>query len=197
MSGIVEGECTLYNLTAEGKLVPLITKRNSLMVTWGFAAAKSLGMGNPAYAISQVYIEYANVAAPLDVVSTPSFTVYEGRTYYTTLTPPRDYLRVPLHGEPTLDIATGYESYFTAGVDGNQLLFLSQTAGSAGENGLPFSNALNSKVYGVALVSSPDIDDASQDIIVSRAYYSAAEQQLKQVSGQIVVSWKLKFLPSA
>ncbi|GAH13874.1 unnamed protein product, partial [marine sediment metagenome] len=59
------------------------------------------------------------------------------------------------------------------------------------------SNAMNSKVYGVALVASPDTDAPSRDVIISRAYYSAAEQQLKQASGQIVVSWKLKFLPSA
>jgi hypothetical protein len=157
------------------------------------AAARALGFGDTAYKIDQVYIEFENTLPP---ISAPSFTVFEDRTYYDNLVAPRDYLRVPILGEPVLQIATGYTDYFTDGVDGNQLHFRAQTVGTAGENGVSFSDSVNSTVIGLALVATPSASDKTQDVIVSRAYYGTADQKTKQASGQVGVTWNISFIPT-
>jgi len=190
------GRLGLYQRLPSGVLVPLAFARNTQLVTAGFAIAKTLGMGDMSYKISRIYVEYENVAAPANNVSVPSFDNTAGRTYYANLSSPKDYLRLPLLGAPTLGIATGYESYFTDGVDGNKLTFLTQTAGTVGENGVTFSNALNSKVYGMALAAAPDADDETQDVLVARGYFAVADQQLKPSVGQVVASWELDLTPN-
>jgi len=165
------------------------------MVTSGFAVAKALGLGDSTYQINRMYIEFENVATPATAVSVPTFSATAGLAYYQGLVSPKDYLSVPLLGQSTLSIATGYESYFTAGVDGNQLTFLAQSAGSAGVNGVPFSNALNSKVYGIALVSAPDSSDATKDILIARGYYAVADQMIAPASGQVHVNAQIVFAP--
>jgi hypothetical protein len=165
------------------------------MVSSGFAIAKALGLGDVSYKINRMYVEFENVATPATPVSVPSFSNTEGRDYYANLVAPKDYLRVPLLGDPTLGIVPGYEAYFTAGVDGNQLTFLAQTEGSVGMNGTTFSNGLNSKVYGIALVSAPSDSDETQDVIINRDYYLVADQQVKPASGQLTISWELGFPP--
>ena len=195
-SPMVVGRAALLFLADDGRVLQRFAVDNTLLVSWGFAAAKALGAGDGDYRIRTAYIEFRNMADPLAAISTPTPTAYEDRSYYTTLASPRDYLRVPVLGEPTLGIASGYEAYFTDGVDGNELLFLSQTAGATGVNGLPFSAAVNSKIYGLGLAASPDYDDPSQDVLISRAYYAAAGQQVKPATGQVVVSWRMKFLPA-
>jgi len=165
------------------------------LVRSGFAIAKTLGLGDATYKINRVYIEFENVATPATAVSVPVFTQYADLTYYQNLLAPKDYLSVPLLGDPTLSIAAGYGAYFTAGVDGNELTFLAQTAGTAGVNGVPFSNALNSKVYGLALVSATDEGDATKDIVIARGYYAVADQMVKPAAGQIHVSAEIRFVP--
>lgn len=165
------------------------------LVTSGFAIAKTLGLGDSSYKINRMYLEFENVAAPGTAVSVPTFLVTAGLAYYQGLLAPKDYLSVPLLGQPTLSIATGYESYFTAGVDGNKLTFLAQSVGSVGVNGTAFSNALNSKIYGVALVAAPDSGDPTEDIVVARGYYSVADQMVKPAAGQVHVSVDIEFVP--
>jgi hypothetical protein len=166
---------------------------NQLQYGWGFAAAQLL-RGRREYKIGGFYVEYANVALPEDVIQEPAFDRSEGIEYYNDLSGSRDYLRIPLLGEPELLIAEGYEDHFTEGVDGNQLDMVGQTSGSTGVHGLPFSDSVNSKVYGVALVAIPDSGDRSRDVIIARGYYAAAHQVLKTASAQITVSWSQKFI---
>jgi len=174
----------------DGKL--LERSPNTQMVTSGFAEARALGLGDATYKISKVYVEFENNAG---AVTPPTFVNTEGRSYYTGLVAPRDYLRVDLLGAPQLSIVPGYAAYFTAGVSGNRLTFLAQTAGSAGENGVGFSNALNSTVFGVALVAAPDDSDKSKDVIVARGYYAVANQLKKPSGGQLTIGWELDFIP--
>jgi len=165
------------------------------LVRSGFAIAKAMGLGDMDYVINRVYIEFENVAAPATAVSVPTFNAYADRTYYAGLVAPKDYLSVPLLGQPTLGIVTGYEAYFTAGLEGNKLTFLAQTAGTAGENGVPFSNALNSKIYGLALVAAPDSGDITKDIVIARGYFAVADQLVKPAAGQVHVSAELELVP--
>jgi len=191
----IDGRYTMFHRLPSGVLVPLFTKHNTQMVTSGHAIARTLGMGDVSYKINRVYVEFENVATPATPVSVPSFSNTENRSYYAGLSAPKDYLRVALLGEPTLGIVAGYEAYFTAGVDGNELTFLAQTEGSVGMNGTTFSNALNSKVYGIALVSAPSESDETQDVIITRDYYDVGDQQIKPASGQLTISWELGFPP--
>ena len=191
----MQGTVKMWERSPAGLLVPrgrLCVCRNIQMVTSCFAIAKALGLGDVTYKINKMYVEFENTAG---TVTAPTYDKYGLRTYYPNLAAPKDYLRLDLLGAPTLGIATGYTAYFTAGVDGNQLTFLAQTAGSAGQNGVTFSNALNSTVYGVALVAAPDDADITQDVIVSRGYFSAANQLKKPAAGQLVLSWEIDFTP--
>jgi hypothetical protein len=191
----IDGHITVAHRLPSGLLVPLFAQHNEQMVSSGFAIAKTLGLGDVSYRINKMYFEFENVATPATAVSVPSFDNTEGREYYAGLSAPKDYLRVDLLGQPTLGIADGYEAYFTEGVDGNQLTFLAQSEGVAGVNGLTFSNALNSKLYGIALVSAPSESDVTQDVIIERAYFAVANQQVKPAAGQLTTSWVLDFIP--
>ena len=191
----IDGRYTMYHRLPSGVLVPLFTKHNTQMITSGHAIARTLGMGDISYKINRMYVEFENVATPATAVSVPSFSAAEDRGYYAALAAPKDYLRVPLLGAPTLGILSGYEAFFTDGVDGNMLTFLSQTEGSIGMHGVTFSNVLNSKVYGLAMVAAPSASDETQDVIVTRDYYDVADQQIKPASGQLTISWELGFPP--
>lgn len=192
----VIGEYELLHRRPDGLLQSLLKHHNDLMVTWGYAAVQTLGLGNPNYRINRFYLEFENVNAAEDVVTPPSFDVYALRSYYANLTAPRDYLRVPLIGLPEVAIAAGFEDYFEAG-QGNKLTFYGVTDADVGVNGLTFSDSVNSKLFGIALVAAPDDDDITKDIIVCRAYYPTEKQRIKPASGSLQVSYNLTFKPYA
>ena len=194
--GPITGRYTLWDISKAGIWTPLFSKENTLMVTFGWAACRLFGYGDTDYRISHVYIEYENVTLPTDPVTPPTYDANDTRLYYDNLVSPRDYLRVPIIGQPATQIASGYEYLFTEGVDGNKLVFFAQTIGTSGENGLAFSNAVNSKVFGLALVAAPVAADKTQDVIITRGYYDTADQKVKEASAQIGVTWELTFKPS-
>ena len=190
----IEGWMTLWDVLPCGLWLPYARKQNNLMVTYGMAAAMLFGYGDSTYRINRFYVEFENVGSPSNIVSVPAYDVYDTRAYYEDLSAPRDYLRIPVLGSPTLSIASGYEDYFSAG-EGNKLTFVGMTSGNAGMNGLEFSDAVNSKAFGLALVSSPDSGDRTKDVIVTRGYFATGQQKVKASSGQIGVSWELIFKP--
>lgn len=190
------GRYTLWDISKAGLWTPLFTSKNTLMATFGWAACRLFGYGDTDYRISHVYIEYENVTLPADPVTVPSYDADDGRGYYDNLVSPQDYLRVPITGVPATQIATGYESLFTDGVDGNKLVFFAQTAGTTGENGVAFSNAVNSKVFGIALVSVPTEADKTKDVLITRGYFAVSDQKVKDASAQIGVTWEIEFKPS-
>ena len=66
---------------------------------------------------------------------------------------------------------------------------------SAGvKNGLPFSSAASSKVYGLALVAAPDANDVAQDVIFARWYLSGGNVVTKTANQEIGVQWPIEFL---
>ena len=116
------------------------------------------------YEINTVYFEFNNGGA-IPVVPDPT----EGRSYYQGLETDGDdnhgYLRVGLQGSPVLS-ASDTSKFAT-----NRVTFNASSQGAAGMRGATaFSAAAGSVVFGIALVSAPDVDDPTQDIVFSRSY---------------------------
>jgi len=173
----------------------LLQKQNQIQYEWGAVASQCIGIGNRNFRVNAMYIEYENVADPEDPITVPTYARDEGRSYYEDLSvsATRDFLRVPLLFQPTIGIETGYEDYFTAGVNGNKLTFYSQSQGTSGFHGKSFNAGSNSKVFGVALAATPVFGDPTQDLIFARTYFEVADQTPKLVSSQVGITWDLVF----
>lgn len=160
---------------------------NDWLYEWGSILGPLLQEGDQAYRIAAMYLEYENVADPDDVVTPPTVTRDAGRNYYDELIsdPARDYLRVPI-------IATTRDLLGTSVYDsqGIRLRWFAQTSGVVGTHGKEFSDAVNSKVIGGALVAMVDETDATQDLILSRFYASTSRQMVKLSNGQIGAEWE-------
>lgn len=184
-----------------GALIPRFQQFNQIQATWGYIAAQQIGFKRPSgrldYSIAAMYFEYENTVNAEDPVTAPTYEVDEGLSYYDELadTADRDFLRIPLSQEPTLGIESEFEDLFTPGLDGNKLTFSAQTAGLAGVHGKEFSNDVNSKLFGVALVATPVADDRTQDVIFARTYFAVDDQVVKALSHQAFIQWDIVFLP--
>lgn len=165
---------------------------NLVLREWGGIVGKLLTLGSNNYRISTMYLEFENVPVPNTPVSIPVFDrdPPSGVSYYNGLITSlnRDYLRVPMIAG-ILD-STDQILY----PNGNLLTFFAQTSGVVGVHGKPFSDANNSVVFGGALVATPDVNDATQDLILSRFYFPVADQQPKLPTGQIGLEWELTLL---
>ena len=109
-------------------------------------------------------------------------------SYYAGLSAPRDYLRVPISA--TAEDTTDGDVF----PKNNVAVFWAQTAGDEGVNGLPFSDANDSRIYGGALVAIRDMGDPTQDLILSRFYWTGAQQLAKLPSLQCSIKWPVAFL---
>jgi len=141
------------------------------------------------YEINTMYMEFRNGGLPAPVV-TPDPS--EGRSYYAALDTglsDRDYIRVPLTADPTL------ESSDPTKFSTNRVQFVALSGGyTIGRGGHAFSAAAQSVVYGVALVAAPDPDDPTQDIVFSRSYAPADfTAKLKLVNEEISIVWPHTF----
>jgi hypothetical protein len=131
--------------------------------------------GKP-YRISGMYLEYENNGgAAVSVPDDEDIDRNEGSEYLISLASPRDYLRVPI---------------IAGTVDDNVTTFYAQTQGTVGENGLPFSSAQQSRVYGAWLVAYRQFSDATQDLVLARTYFPTSKQLIKTASSQIGVTWQ-------
>jgi len=149
--------------------------------------AKLLSLGESKYRISTMYLEFENVDAPEDPVAAPVFDRTRNIDYYNDLVsnPDRDYLRVPLSSAL---VEASDESLYPGG---NRLVLTARSSGTTGVHGKTFSDSVNSKIFGAALVAQLDKDDASQDLIISAMYLSEASQQLKLPTSQNGLEWLL------
>ena len=164
---------------------------NLVLYDWGAIAGQVLGIGNIAYKLAAIYLEFENLASPSDTVTPPAFNrgPNSGRSYYDGLSASstRDYIRIPIiapqliSSDPVL-----YPS-------GNRLIVFGLAAGTVGVHGKPYTNAANSKAYGAALVASPNPADLTNDIVLSRNYFATGEQQLKLTASQTGIEWELTF----
>lgn len=161
---------------------------NLTLFGWG-ALVGQLLRGAPdgkSYRIAGMYLEFENNGgAP---VSTPAFDRTGGLSYYDGLIsdPNRDYLRVAMTAD-TFD-----STDLTNFPDNNRVTFFAQTTGVVGVHGKTFSDGVQSRVYGGALVAFPDVSDSSLDLIHSRFYFTVADNQLiKSAGSQLSLTWPL------
>jgi hypothetical protein len=164
---------------------------NLVLYNWATVMGKLLIDGLPHWRIQYLYLEFENVANPTTPVTLPTFgrTPADGWPYYQGLSTStnRDFLRLPvLVRQLTSDDTSKYPQ-------GNIATFLAQSAGLEGFHGKPFNDTVNSKVFGAALVVSPEPLDPTQDLVFSRAYFPASQQMVKTASSQIGVEWSLRF----
>ena len=191
----VTGDITIWKQHPCGLILPASHVTNQVQLDWGFIAAMTIGRGDRKYRVSTMYIEFENVADPDDVVTNPSYERDEGLEYYDDLQslPTRDFLRVPIIQEPMLGISDGLETHFVAGETGNKLTFFTLTSGTTGVHGKTFSDSVNSKICGAALVAAPVFGDRTQDVLFSRGYLADDKQVLKDASAQVGVTWGVRF----
>lgn len=195
---LVQGRVRLHRLAASLPTLPHGIRppwptpertwdHNDWLYEWGSILGPLLQEGDQTYRISGMYLEYENVGDPDDVVTPPTVTRDAGRNYYNELIsdPVRDYLRVPIIAT-TRDLL-GTEIYSS---EGTRLRWFAQSSGVVGTHGKEFSDAVNSKVIGGALVAMVSEGDATQDIILSRFYASSGNQMVKLSNGQIGVEWE-------
>jgi hypothetical protein len=129
-----------------------------------------------------VYLEFTNAAVPV-VVPDPA----QGRSYYAALETgltDRDYIRLSLAASPMIS-STDPDIYA-----GNKITYFAMSQGdSTGYGGHAFTSG--SQVYGIALVSAPDADDRTQDLVFSRSYDFTAKTKL--AGEEISVIWSHVF----
>jgi hypothetical protein len=138
-----------------------------------------------------MYLEFENTSGAAAI---PSVDRADGLTYYSGLasSPSRDFLRVAVRPMPDIIVAKDYEPYLDQ-YQGNECVFFAQSEGAVGVHGKPFSDAVNSKVVGVALVAAPVSTDYTQDLVFSRSYYSAERQIPKTPYGQVGIVYPFTF----
>lgn len=190
------GEYCLFDVDDRGVWTPRFAsfRPNLLLIGWGHVAAQAVGRGDRNYRISTMYLEFQNTSDP---VSAPAFDAGDGVEYYNALasSPDRDYLRVPIESAPSIVVAPGYESVLPPD-RGNRVVFSAQTGSGAGVHGKPFSEGASSKVFGIALVATPVLNDATADIVVARGYY-AADEQIPKTARQLGAVYRVTFKETA
>jgi hypothetical protein len=182
----MRGFVKVFSVAPDGSKHLLKALENLYVYTGADVVAAALG-GRPGFSVGTMYMEFENLAAPGDPIIPPSYDRSSTVSYYSNLTSPRDFLRVPLTLQPTI-ISSDESKY-----DGNQITFFGISSGSVGENGLAFSHTVNSTVFGGGLCASPVVDTQANDRLISRTYW-ASDAVLKQQNHQIGVQWTLRFL---
>jgi hypothetical protein len=163
--------------------------RNTVMYDWATIIAQLL-RGSPdgkPYNIGAMYFEFENDAG--NDVDPPAYDRSGGVEYYLGLNshPTVDYLRIPITSS---SLTTTDDLLFPAG---NEVTFTAQTEGVVGVHGKAFTSAAQSRIFGGALVSTPDFDDPTQDLVFSRVYFGSAAAQLQKLaSSQIGLKWQLQ-----
>ena len=167
---------------------------NAWLYGWGEIATQTIVQGLAAYQLRAMYIEFENVADPDDPVSIPEIDRAEGVSYYNGLASSanRDYIRVPLEVSPALSVIPGYEDWLDEGYN-NRAVLSAQTTGTTGVHGKTFSDTVNSKVFGIAVVAMPEFDDRTKDVVFARAYHAAGDQTVKPASSQVAATYRLEF----
>ena len=166
-----------------GRIARMVEKHNLILFDGADILARVL-TGDPKYAVGTMYMEFKNTTLP---ITPPVFDRGGGAAYYAGLQPSSDvdFLRIPLTILPTIEPSdSNYE--------GNQITFFGISEGSTGFWGRAFNPTVHSKVYGAALVATPDISDQSQDKVFSRVY-SGIDEIPKELGFGIGITWVIRF----
>lgn len=153
----------------------IVRAKNLVVYTGGDIIAKLLG-GQPEFRISHMYFAFENtVGVPVPPVPVRTDTVAQ----FSSLVAPRDYIRAPVLVPPAFSASDGDHNY-------NQATFTSIAAAAAGEGGVPFGAANDSKVYALGLVAAPT-GAVAGDVLY--AYFALPAALPAAGSGQISATW--------
>lgn len=160
-------------------------RHNLVLYQWAEITAKLLATGDSRYRLGGMYLEFQNVASPGNSVTPPTFGRDRTIEYYDDLVSnsTTDYLRVPMTAIQTLSSGEGLNQ--------NQLVCFARSSGLSGVHGKTFSYAVNSVIYGAALVAFVDATDATQDLLFSCFYFDPADQQPKLATSQVGLEWQI------
>ena len=186
----ISGKVQASYVNKDGLWLPQTEWQDNLVLyEWGNIVGNLIA-GQPdgkPYAIGGMYIEYESNNSGSAINPTPSFDrtggVQTAPSYWENLGTNRDYLRVKLDSAKV-----------TTGTNSVTVTFTAQSAGTAGEKDtspVTFSDAVNSRVYGCALVAYPDFSDKSQDLVLSRFYFDSSSQIDKAAGSNIGISWPI------
>ena len=159
-------------------------RRNTFMYE-GADIIGRLAAGQTGYVPNMAYVEFINDG----IAPAVSVSREDGRSYYagleTTGVPLGiDYLRVPLLFSPAVSASSAeYAS--------NRVQWVVMSSGDTGVSGLAFSAEALSAVYGFALVSAPDVNDRTQDLVFARVYLETPLSKL--ATSQIHARWPYTF----
>jgi hypothetical protein len=146
-----------------GEIRKMVSQKNIIPYEGADVLAR-LFAGDITYKPGAMFFEFENT---IGTPTPPAPTRDEGIDYYLNqlpLTPNRGYLRIPLVVSPAVT-SSG------ANYAGNQVTFFALTAGTEGVHGVvPFSEAADSKVYGVGLAATPEPTQFTEDLLFSRSY---------------------------
>jgi hypothetical protein len=162
-------------------------QHNDLLADWVTAVAKFLATGDSKYKVAGMYLEFENVADPEDEVSVPEFAASGGLSYFLNLSGTRDFLRVPLVSALTSVVD---EEDFP---EGDRNTYFALASASSGYHDVLFSDSVNSKLVGGALVAFRHPTDVSQDLVLARGYLEPASQLSKLAGLQIGLEWQQTF----
>lgn len=181
------GTVRFFLFNKETGEVKKVVEKSNLILFSGADILAQLISGNPEFAVDAMYLEFQNLVSPSDPITPPAFDRTGGVAYYNGLSgsPNRDFLRVPLTVSPLITPAN-------ANYAGNQITFFGISEGTIGFEGKPFNPAVNSAVFGAALIATPDFGDQSQDVVFSRVY-AGIDKILKEVGFEIGVTWTIRF----
>jgi hypothetical protein len=168
-------------------------RANNFLYTYGHIAARCIGLGQEAWKVSAIYLEFDN--SGISPASPPAYDLDEGIEYYDGLASSvdRDYVRVPLDSTPSIVVAPGYESLL-APDRGNRIVCSAQTSATQGAGGKPFTAGAGSVVFGLALAATPAPDDPAADVLLARGYY-ATDQQVPKVDTVMRTQYRITFGP--
>jgi hypothetical protein len=158
--------------------IDTIESHNLVVYTGGDIIAKLLGAQSN-YAIAYMYFGYENNAGvPAPVVPVRTNTT----AYYTALVAPFDFIRAPVLIPPAFSASDANHNF-------NQATFTSIATAAAGEHGVPFGAANNSKVTNLGIVAAPT-GAAAGDVLY--AQFGLPTALPAAGSGQIAATWMLE-----
>jgi len=168
--------------------------RNTWTFAWGDIVARAAFLGQSEYVVKAAYLEYNNGASPDDPVTPPTINRAEQIDYFDGLAgiADRDFVRVPIGIPGELAIEPGTEGDLAEGLH-NRLVVTVNAPSGTGVHGSSFSDTVNSRVYGAALVAAPVWDDRTQDIVFARAYFPEDQQAPMVPNSQVGISYPLFF----
>ena len=174
----------------------LATAENTWMYEWAHCGVMLCATGNPAYALSTLYVEFENLTSPSATSTPPTVTRDQGLSYYLGLASSgtRDFLRIALAYPPTPSRDASYAgtAYLRPNLY-NRLTLAAFALAGTGVNLKSFSAAANSKIVGVAAVATPVPTDPTSDIVFARAYFTGTQQVLAPTTGSLVVTYSPTF----